>query len=159
MGRLYRTTSVVTETSTSMEIPGITGPGGVANVATDLTASLNPLAPSLGGHLSVQDRAFLDAFNRLEQDELQGNIKTQDPSTVLVQLEQTVQNSVNTQRKNSVLVSQQSFEAAAAGTSGHGLHRQHEIVTELAPEEVLLLNYKYLITIIYLIRIICIIMK
>ena len=137
-----------------MEIPGITGPGGVANVATDLTASLNPLTTNLGsnlgGHLSVQDRAFLDAFNRLEQEELHGNPKVSDPSTVLVQLEQTVQSAVNTQRKNSVLVAQQSFEAAAAGTSGHGQHRQHDIVTELAPEEVnhyyfylLALFYKY----------------
>ena len=138
---LTSTTSVVADTSTSMEIPGITGPGGVANVATDLTASLNPLTANLGsnlgGHLSVQDRAFLDAFNRLEQEELHGNPKVSDPSTVLVQLEQTVQSAaVNTQRKNSVLVAQQSFEAAAAGTSGHGQHRQHDIVTELAPEEV-----------------------
>jgi len=131
------TKSVVAETSTSMEIPGITGPGGVANVASDLTANLNPLSSTLGGHLSVQDRAFLDAFNRLEQEELHGGgPKVSDPSTVLVELEQTLQSGVSNQRKNSVLVSQQSVEAAAAGTSGHGQHRQQDIVTELAPEEV-----------------------
>ena len=131
------TKSVVAETSTSMEIPGITGPGGVANVASDLTANLNPLSSTLGGHLSVQDRAFLDAFNRLEQEELHGGgSKVSDPSTVLVELEQTLQSGVSNQRKNSVLVTQQSVEAAAAGTSGHGQHRQQDIVTELAPEEV-----------------------
>ena len=62
--------------------------------------------------------------------------KFSDTSTVLCQLEQTVQSAVNNQRRSSVLTSQQSFEAAAAGTAGHGQHRQHEIVTELAPEEV-----------------------
>ena len=50
-----------------MDVSGLTG--GVANMAGDLTATLNPLAgrplgAQLGGHLSVQDRAFLDAFNR-----------------------------------------------------------------------------------------------
>ena len=47
-------------------VSGLTG--GVANMAGDLTATLNsginPLGAQLGGHLSVQDRAFLDAFNR-----------------------------------------------------------------------------------------------
>ena len=47
------------------QIGGLTG--GVANMAGDLTATLNPLGQlsgaQLGGHLSVQDRAFLDAFN------------------------------------------------------------------------------------------------
>ena len=45
-----------------MDVSGLTG--GVANMAGDLTATLNPLGAQLGGHLSVQDRAFLDAFNR-----------------------------------------------------------------------------------------------
>jgi hypothetical protein len=117
-----------------MEISGITG--GVANMAGDLTASLNPLTNPLGGNLSVSDRAFLDAFNRQEAQELQEVPKFTDSSTVLCQLEQTVHSVVNNQRRSSVLTSQQSFEAAAAGTAGHGQHRQHEIVTELAPEEV-----------------------
>ena len=55
-----------------MEISGLTE--GVANMAGDLTSSLNPanlnLGAQLGGQLSVQDRAFLDAFNRQEQQEL-----------------------------------------------------------------------------------------
>lgn len=101
-----------------MEISGITG--GVANMAGDLTASLNPLTVQLGGNLSVSDRAFLDAFNRQEQQELQEVPKFTDSSTVLCQLEQTVTNVVNNQRRSSVLTSQQSFEAAAAGTAGHG---------------------------------------
>ena len=116
-----------------MEISGLTG--GVANMAGDLTATLNPLTSQLGGNLSVQDRAFLDVFNRQEQQEMQEVPKFTDTSTVLCQLEQTVQSAVNSQRRSSVLTSQQSFEAAAAGTAGH-VHRQHEIVTELAPEEV-----------------------
>ena len=124
-----------------MEISGLTE--GVANMAGDLTATLNPLGNPLGaqlgggGHLSVQDRAFLDAFNRQEQQELHEVPKFTDSSTVLCQLEQTVQSAVNNQRRSSILTSQQSFEAAAAGTAGHGQHRQHEIVTELAPEEVI----------------------
>ena len=114
-------------------------------MAGDLTAGigrgLDPLGQlsgaQLGGHLSVQDRAFLDAFNRQEQQEMCEVPKFSDTSSVLNQLEQTVQSAVsNQQRRNSVLTSQQSFEAAAAGTAGHGQHRQHEIVTELAPEEV-----------------------
>ena len=105
-------------------------------MAGDISATLNPLGAQLGGHLSVQDRAFLDAFNRQEQQEMQEVPKFSDTSTVLCQLEQTVQSAVNNQRRSSVLTSQQSFEAAAAGTAGHGQHRQHEIVTELAPEEV-----------------------
>ena len=121
-----------------MEISGLTE--GVANMAGDLTNSLNPanlnLGAQLGGQLSVQDRAFLDAFNRQEQQELHEVPKFTDSSTVLCQLEQTVQSAVNNQRRSSILTSQQSFEAAAAGTAGHGQHRQHEIVTELAPEEV-----------------------
>lgn len=120
-----------------MEISGLTG--GVANMAGDLTATLNPLTSQLGGHLSVQDRAFLDVFNRQEQQEMQEVPKFTDTSTVLSQLEQTVQTAVNSQRRSSVLTSQQSFEAAAAGTAGHQ-HRQHEIVTELAPEEVRTFN-------------------
>ena len=123
-----------------MEISGLTE--GVANMAGDLTATLNPLnnplGAQLGGHLSVQDRAFLDAFNRQEQQELHEVPKFTDSSTVLCQLEQTVSSAVNNQRRSSILTSQQSFEAAAAGTGGHGQHRQHEIVTELAPEEVTL---------------------
>lgn len=116
-----------------MEFSGLTG--GVANVAGDLTASLNPLTAQLG-HLSVQDRAFLDAFNRQEQQELHGVPKVSDASTVLCQLEATVQNAVSSQRRSSILMAQQSFEAAAAGTAGHGQHRQQDIVAELAPEEV-----------------------
>jgi hypothetical protein len=132
--------SVVAKSPTSMDqIGGLTG--GVANMAGDLTATLNPLGQlsgaQLGGHLSVQDRAFLDAFNRQEQQEMCEVPKFSDTSSVLNQLEQTVQSAVsNQQRRNSVLTSQQSVEAAAAGTAGHGQHRQHEIVTELAPEEV-----------------------
>ena len=71
-----------------------------------------------------------------EQQEMQEVPKFSDTSTVLCQLESTVQNAVNNQRRSSVLTSQQSFEAAAVGTAGHGQHRQHTHVTELAPEEV-----------------------
>jgi hypothetical protein len=122
-----------------MELSGFTG--GVANVAGELTASLqgaslNPLTTGLGGNLSVQDRAFLDAFNRQEQQELHGVPKSAvEGSTVLGQLEQQVQSAV-TNRRNSILLNQASFEASAAGTSGHGQQRHHDIVAELAPEEV-----------------------
>jgi hypothetical protein len=44
-----------------MEIPLMTG--GIAHTAGDLTAGINPLASQLG-HLSMQDRAFLDVFNK-----------------------------------------------------------------------------------------------
>ncbi len=37
--------------------------GGIAHTAGDLTAGINPLASQLG-HLSMQDRAFLDVFNK-----------------------------------------------------------------------------------------------
>ena len=35
--------NIVADTSTSMEIPSTTGPGGVVNMATNITASLSSL--------------------------------------------------------------------------------------------------------------------
>ena len=100
--------------------------GGIAHTAGDLTVGnlgINPLASQLG-HLSMQDRAFLDVFNKQEQQELHGGPREGpvDPRGLLGQLEQ-----------------------AAIGHRGHmvsdddrrpGHPRHHEIVSELAPEEV-----------------------
>jgi hypothetical protein len=53
---------------------------------------VNPLASQFG-HLSLQDKAFLDAFNRQEQQELHGVPRPGpvDPSSLLGQLEQVSQ--------------------------------------------------------------------
>jgi len=104
-----------------MDIPLMSG--GIAHTAGDLTVGINPLASQLG-HLSMQDRAFLDVFNKQEQQELHGGPREGpvDPRGLLGQLEQ-----------------------AAIGHRGHmvsdedrrpGHPRHHEIVSELAPEEV-----------------------
>ena len=63
--------------------------GGIAHTAGDLTAGINPLASQLG-HLSMQDRAFLDVFNKQEQQELHGGPREGpvDPRGLLGQLEQ-----------------------------------------------------------------------
>ena len=63
--------------------------GGIAHTAGDLTAGINPLASQLG-HLSMQDRAFLDVFNKQEQQELHGGPRDGlvDPRGLLGQLEQ-----------------------------------------------------------------------
>ena len=70
-----------------MDIPLMTG--GIAHTAGDLTAGINPLASQLG-HLSMQDRAFLDVFNKQEQQELHGGPREGpvDPRGLLGQLEQ-----------------------------------------------------------------------
>ena len=62
-----------------MAIPGM-HPGGVLE---------NPLASQFG-QLSLQDRAFLDAFNRQEQQELHGVPRPGpvDPTSLLGQIEQ-----------------------------------------------------------------------
>ena len=106
-----------------MEIPL---PGGVANAASDLTASINPLASQLG-HLSLQDRAFLDVFNRQEQQELQGalNSGSVDAAGLLGQLEQAaIAAGVN--RSHNISDEER--------RPGHPRH--HEVVSELASEEV-----------------------
>lgn len=53
---------------------------------------VNPLASQFG-HLSIEDKAFLDAFNRQEQQELHGVPRPGpvDPTTLLGQLEQVTQ--------------------------------------------------------------------
>ena len=63
----------------TMAIPGM-HPGGVLE---------NPLASQFG-QLSLQDRAFLDAFNRQEQQELHGVPRPGpvDPTSLLGQIEQ-----------------------------------------------------------------------
>ena len=125
-----------------MEIP-------LPGVTNDLS-SLNPLASQFG-HLSVQDRAFLDAFNRQEQQELSAPRSLAEASTVLGQLEQTVQTAV-TNNKGGLTrqpsIGQSAVAAVTALYPGaqpdqpqqHNLpSRRHDIVTELVPEEVMLL--------------------
>ena len=112
---------------------------------------VNPLTSQFG-NLSVQDKAFLDAFNRQEQQELHGVPRPGpvDPTTLLGQLEQvTSQITQNRlQRQSSVQSSTSSNEAVGAGTgtpgtsSGSGPPRHHEIVAELTPEEVRIYVYK-----------------
>ena len=65
----------------ALPIPGV---GNLVN-----PSDLNPLTSQFG-HLSLQDKAFLDAFNRQEQQELHGVPRPGpvDPTTLLGQLEQ-----------------------------------------------------------------------
>ena len=66
-----------------MALPNLPGVGSLS------TGDLNPLTSQFG-HLSLQDKAFLDAFNRQEQQELHGVPRPGpvDPTTLLGQLEQ-----------------------------------------------------------------------
>ena len=117
-------------------IPGVGSLGSAGDV-------LNPLSSQFG-HLSMQDKAFLDAFNRQEQQELHGVPRPGpvDPTSLLGQLEQVTQIS-RLQRQGSV---QSTGSGGAAGPTGtadpaginasQSQQRHHEVVAELAPEEV-----------------------
>lgn len=117
---------------------------------------VNPLASQFG-HLSLQDKAFLDAFSRQEQQELHGVPRPGpvDPNTLLGQLEQ-VTSQITQQQQNKFLHRQSSVQSsssssltndgsAASGASpggqgaagsGSSQQRHHEVVEEIAPEEV-----------------------
>ncbi|TRY71739.1 hypothetical protein TCAL_08151 [Tigriopus californicus] len=91
---------------------------------------VNPLASQFG-HLSLQDKAFLDAFNRQEQQELHGVPRPApvDPTSLLGQLEQVTQIS-RLQRQGSV-------QSNSSGDQGPVAQpRHHEVVAELASEEI-----------------------
>ena len=96
-------------------------------IAGDLGLN-NPLTSQFG-HLSLQDKAFLDAFNRQEQQELHGVPRPGpvDPNTLLGQLEQ-----VTSQLTQSRLQRQGSVQSAVSSTgsasgSGSGLHDHDKI--------------------------------
>ena len=111
----------------SMEIP-------INRVVPGDLSMPNPLASQFG-HLSLQDKAFLDAFNRQEQQELHGVPRPGpvDPTSLLGQLEQVTQIS-KLQRQGSVQSSSSSSDQG--NSSSQGQPRHQEIVAELAPEEV-----------------------
>ncbi len=73
---------IVNSDSIGMDLPSFP----VLPGAGDL---VNPLGSQFG-HLSLQDKAFLDAFNRQEQQELHGVPRPGpvDPTSLLGQLEQ-----------------------------------------------------------------------
>ena len=122
-------------------IPGVGALGSAGDV-------LNPLSSQFG-HLSMQDKAFLDAFNRQEQQELHGVPRPGpvDPTSLLGQLEQVTQIS-RLQRQGSVQ-SNSSGGATGAGAAvdptgvnvSQNQQRHHEVVAELAPEEVRTLKH------------------
>ena len=95
----------------TMPIPGM-HPGGVLE---------NPLASQFG-QLSLQDRAFLDAFNRQEQQELHGVPRPGpvDPTSLLGQIEQV---SMSGGRVNGLAFNKQ-YEGPTASTLSM-VHKGH----------------------------------
>ena len=103
---------------------------------------VNPLASQFG-QLSVQDKAFLEAFNRQEQQELHGVPRPGpvDPTSLLGQLEQMTQISRLQRQGSTASTSSSELSSATSGAPP----RHHEIVAELAPEEVsTILLYTYI---------------